>query len=131
MPNQMIDSRDLYQQTEAARRAEFIAGIRAFADFLEQNENVQIPVSLTANVYATNDQARTIRRGTYGWQKESDPSSAYFVYSKSFTESDLFESWEGVQYVVTVSKKDTCERVRVGVQHVEAHDVPVYEWRCE
>jgi hypothetical protein len=69
----------------------------------------------------------TVVRGLYrrlvgGWRKYGSAKSYATNYVREF--SDL------VELIVSVSKGAACERVQVDTKHVEAHDEPVYEWRC-
>jgi hypothetical protein len=119
-------------ETHDADRAEMIAGLRAMADWLEAHPGVAVdrfvPVSMTLFA-ASEDEARAIRAAAPGgWEK--DAKGDYLSYARRF-------SGEGyrcvVEYEVHVNKQTTCERVQVGVKHVEAveaHSEPVYEWRC-
>jgi hypothetical protein len=119
-------------ETHDADRAEMIAGLRAMADWLEAHPGVAVDrfSPVTMNLFAeTEDEARAVRAAAPGgWEK--DAKGDYLTYARQF-------SGEGyrcvVEYQVHVNKRSTCERVQVGTRHVEAveaHDEPVYEWRC-
>jgi len=115
----------LAAQEEQVRRARMVSGLRELADTLEQFPGLPVPF-VSATVYTDSlDQARAARRGIHGWAKRNSAGSAYVTYEKMFGQVELG---------IYVSKSGACERVQVGTTHVEAveaHDEPVYEWRCE
>ncbi len=120
-------------ETAARKRGQMVAGLRAFADLLENNENMPVPFyGVRASLYLTEEGARAARKGIYGWVKHNEKSSAYMSYTLDFGE-DPYDA--PVRLTVEVSKEGTCERVQVGTRHVDAevidaHDEAVYEWRC-
>jgi hypothetical protein len=118
--------------SDQTHRSEFIANLRALADFLEANDTLPVPYSTYVTHYpSTLDEARTARKGTNGWIKENDKNSAYVTYARRFGGDEY--GYGTVGYEMTVSKRNSCKRVQVGTTHVEAvpeHDEPVYEWDC-
>lgn len=114
--------------SNSKNRAEMIANLRAMADLLEQHENLPVPYSVFLGVYPeTMEAARTARKGIFGWRKEAAPSAAFTEYSLSLGGNEF----GSVTYAMSVAKTDTCKRVQVGTKHVEAHDIPIYEWDCK
>jgi hypothetical protein len=94
-------------------------------------DSLPAELGLTIEVYASTytdniTKARKLRKlMPGGWRKFTSPARAYIDYVRDFG--------GGVSMSVNVSKGSTCERVQVDTTHVpavEAHDEPVYEWRC-
>ncbi len=117
------------------KRAETVKGLRELADLLEVFENMPIPFyPIRAGLFlSTAEEARAARKGIYGWVKHNDKSSSYMSYTLEFGE-DPFDA--PVKLVIEVSKATECARVQVDTRHVEAqfieaHDEPVYEWKCD
>jgi hypothetical protein len=114
-------------------RTDFIANLRAMAQFLEDNPALPVPYSTYLTHYPQSlEEAREMRNGSFGWEKQNAKDSSFVNFVKKFG-GDQFGRGT-VAYELAVSKSQTCERVQVDTRHVEAveaHDEPVYEWRCE
>lgn len=140
---QNLESQSIKEAYEAAYEAEitarkieqrinFIDGLRAMADFLEQHPQVEVPYSVCGSVYAEDaEQARAMTHLSGHWSKSY---SDYNVsYTKRFTEGSQYIG--SVRLEVLVQREQVCERVQVGTKHIEAqvieaHDEPIYEWIC-
>lgn len=131
------------------QRKAYTDGLRALADFLDNYPQFDLPY-MRVGVWAytqyddsgwydkshitltSEEVARRMRRGIPGWTKDpGDVSAGHVTYTKTFTPDDAPLA---VTYSIYASKTGTCERVQVGVRHVEAteaHDEPVYEWKCQ
>jgi hypothetical protein len=111
-------------------RAAKIAGLRAMADWLEANPAATMGFSSEVSLWVDLAEAREIRKAAPGGWSKGDRDFAV-AYSQVFT-PDLPE-YHQIAYRLYVSKSETCEQVQVGTEHVEAveaHDKPVFEWRC-
>ncbi len=115
-------------------RSTLITRLHALADWLEANPDV--PVSPYAEVRidyfgAALDEARAIREAAPGgWVKRTSSTDNYISYEHGDGSDEM--KWR-VCYAVHVSKSEStsCERVQTGTRHVEAHDEPVFEWKCD
>jgi hypothetical protein len=124
---------------EVTDRQRMIAAIRAYANLLESTPNLPCPYSMTESSYLTEQEARDARRGTWGrWEKVNSKDSGYVRYFLVVGEPGAERYERGtVTYEIDVSKADSqCERIQTGTRHVEeyhveAHDEPVYSWRCD
>jgi hypothetical protein len=116
-------------------RAVLTARLRAMADWLDANPGVPLsPYSEVQINYFTNDieEARAAREAARGgWRKQTSPTASYVTYEHGDTDGGEFAGKWAVTYAIHVAKAATCERVQVGVRHVEEHDEPVYEWKCD
>lgn len=121
-------------------REQVIRDLRAFADALEATTNEQFPTpyvsfSLYSIEVPTDDDPYACRNLTFDdarlamaalpgkWRKTVNDNGLY--YAKQFGET--------CRVYLNIDRSATCERVQVGTKHVEAteaHDEPVYEWRC-
>jgi hypothetical protein len=108
-------------------RAAKIAGLRAMADWLEANPAATMAYSSEVSTWVDLAEAREIRKMTPGGWDKSDRDFAV-AYSRNFTPG--LPAYHQIAYRLYVSKSETCEQVQVGTEHVEAHDKPIYEWRC-
>ncbi len=120
------------ERAERAReRTAMVASLREFAQALEDNESMAVPYGLFASCYVANaNEARASRRGLHGWTKHNTPESYYVSFARTFGDAD---SSYNVQYTVQYSKGDTCTRIQIGTEHVEATEArerPVYRWDC-
>lgn len=111
------------------------ARLRALADWLDANPEVPVSPYGQVQVYQFTDDmdiARAARASAPGgWDKDTSPVDNYITYQhKALPELDDSDKWT-VQYALHVSKSATCERVQTGVRHIEEHDEPVYEWKCD
>jgi hypothetical protein len=110
-------------------RAEFVSALRAAADFFEANPQVPTPNYVAATVYADNlYQVRKATHLTGSWGKTYS-GNAYVNYSKKFGSTE-----NGFQLDISLARDTVCKRVQVGTKHVEsveAHDEPVFEWKCD
>jgi hypothetical protein len=100
----------------------FISGLRELAGFLDDNPQIPVPVTQDFYVFTDVDAARDMMAGTGTWDK--DYNGEYLSYIREFG---------GMDYRITVARDQVCERVQVGVRHVDAQperDEPVYEWKC-
>lgn len=112
-----------------SHRDEIIANLRAMADLFEQNPGMPVPWSVYMATYTDNmEVARSARRGVFGWKKEASPTTAHTDYNLSIGGNEY--GMGSVTYAISVTKADTCKRVQVGTKHIEAQDIPVYEWDC-
>jgi hypothetical protein len=118
---------------QQAGRSTLIARLHALASWLEANPDVPVsPYSdIIVNYFTTLDEARAVREAAPGgWRKQTSPADNYITYEHG--ETDGTGKWK-VFYALHVAKSgsDTCERVQVGTKHVEEHDEPVFEWKCD
>lgn len=124
-------------EEEMTERQRMIENIRHYADLLQTHPNLPIPWSMHESAYLTEEDARIARRGIYGWTKHNTRESSYITYSKVIGGDG--ERWGQGTFTleITVNKEDSqCQRVQTGTRHVEgysveAHDEPVYTWRCD
>lgn len=121
-------------------RQHVIADLRAFADLLEATSMAALPTphvgfSLYSkeeptddNEYATRnldteDARIAMANMPGGWSKYASQGTMYYAKQIGRT----------LRLYFNIDRSATCERVQVGTKHVEAveaHDEPVYEWRC-
>jgi hypothetical protein len=118
--------------TDTDGRETLTLRLRLMADWLDANP--QLPISPYSDVqiieFCDMEQAREARRSAPGgWKKSTSPTDNFITYEHHAEESDSIR-WR-VIYAIHVSKKATCERVQVGTKHVEEHDEPVFEWKCD
>ena len=111
------------------------ARLRAMADWIDANP--RLPLSPYSKIMIScfgsdMKQARAARRDIPGgWAKDTSPSSNYITYVHGRDDDDPDPSRWQVTYNLHVSKSATCERVQVGTRHIEEHDEPVFEWKCD
>ena len=115
-------------------RGILIARLRAMAAWLEANPDLPLSpyTDVTISYFGTRDDARAARESAPGgWRKHTSPTDNYITYQHGDHDPDSGK-WD-VTYEIHVAKSgsSTCERVQVGTRHVEAHDEPVYEWKCD
>jgi hypothetical protein len=110
-------------------RAVFIARLRAMATWLEDNPAVPVSPWMAVNISMFTDSTAEARDAMAaapgGWRKKVSATSDYTTYEHG--DDDIRNE---VIYELHVRKDATCERVQVGVKHVEEHDEPVYRWKC-
>jgi hypothetical protein len=113
-------------------RATLIARLRGMADWLEANPGVPVsPYSeVTVAVFGADlEEARAARAAAPGgWRKQTSPTDNYISYEHGEDDGTVRSR---VTYAIHVAKSATCERVQIGVKHIEAHDEPVFEWKCD
>lgn len=56
-----------------------------------------------------------------GWSKRM--GTTYVTYAREYGPR--------AEFVIAIDRSEVCRRVQIGVNHVPAHDEPVYEWNCE
>jgi hypothetical protein len=121
-------------QVKTQERSDFIAAIRAMATFLEDNPQVELPYSLTGNVYAQNaEHARTMTHLSGLWSKRFNDYNA--SYDKTFLPPRTYGVVPTVGLSVVVEREQVCRKIVTGVKHVEAHvieahDEEIVEWEC-
>jgi hypothetical protein len=120
--------------TDTDGRELLTARLRAMADWLDANPAVPLhPYSEVTISYFSDDieEARAAREAARGgWRKQTSPTDNYITYEHGDNGDQQFNQWS-VTYALHVSKAATCERVQVGTKHVEEHDEPVFEWKCD
>jgi len=110
-------------------RASLAVAIRALADFVEAGDAI-MDSCMEARLTVFNNDLDKVRelmgRSPGDWNKED--AGAWIAYNKRF----LVGGRTFATYTAYVSKASTgtCQQVQVGTRHVEAHDEPVFEWRC-
>ena len=128
----------MLSDSEHTERDEFIAGIRALADWMDAHENMPAPDSMNVgNVYASSrDHLLELRRRCGLREKFSTDDclgNSYIGFRKVFSANVRLELFS--------TKDRTCDRVEVGTKIIPAKPeftvpatpetiVPVYEWRC-
>jgi hypothetical protein len=122
------------QLTDADGRELLIRRLHDMADWLEANPGVTVSpyAEVTISHFAADmDDARAIREAAPGgWRKQTSPTDNYISYEHG--DHDPASNRWRVAYCVHVAKSSaTCERVQVGTRHVEEHDEPVFEWKCD
>jgi hypothetical protein len=133
------------EPVEADPRAEFAAGLRAFADLIDANPDLPLPVqdkfewtvwpSAVADVKAEIARIRRLLPGRFDKNDTSD-----YYNSKYF---ELRGQLRGLPLVISTYREQVCERVVVGTRAVTktvpAPDAPMVEvtvtvedveWRC-
>jgi hypothetical protein len=112
------------------------ARLRAMADWLDASPGVPVhPYSaVIISYFGELDEARAARESAPGgWRKETSEVSSWISYEHGEQGDDGDMKYQ-VTYQFNVSKETTCERVQTGVRHVEAveaHDEPVFGWKCD
>jgi len=114
---------------EPEGRGILIARLRGMADWLEAHPEIPLSPHVSIGIHQFADSeahARQVRKAAGGgWVKQASPESDYVTYVHGDG-----APWS-VKYFLNINKAATsCERVQVGTLHVEAHDEPVWEWRC-
>jgi hypothetical protein len=114
-------------------REVFIQRIRAMADWMEAHPDLPLsPYSeLQVSYFGDMGEARAAREhAPGGWRKQTSPTDNFISYEHG--DDDGTAEWQ-VTYVIHVAKSgsSTCERVQVGTKHIEEHDEPVFEWKCD
>jgi hypothetical protein len=123
--------------TETNDRSVLTARLRAMADWLDASPGIPLSpyISVVINQFATMDEAREARSSAPGgWVKDNNAASSWVTYHHDASpgpDADAVAVKWQVRYSLNVSKADTCERVQIGSRHVEEHDEPVYEWKCD
>ncbi len=121
MSDAMLSEVDTHRQ----RSAEFVKGLREFADFLAAHPDLPVPVAGSHNAFAA-DKAMlaTIARTGVRWTKRA--IDEWFYLSVSFT--------GGHTYDVNLSREQVCRKVVTGtrlVPAVAAREVEEYHWVCD
>lgn len=111
----------------AAERADKIAGIRLFVDWLEQHPEVELPVSLTdiSQYVFTRHELATIAKAL--GKASKSPSDDYFGVERTFGE---------ISYRAFTERDKVCRAVVVGTELVPEEVRPAYErkiveWQCD
>lgn len=107
-------------------RAEFVAGLRALAEFLEQHPAVAVPShsSFSTYVFSRAELQEQARAAT--WDKGVNGNYA-----------ELTRSFGPLTYTIFADREQVCKRVVVGQREVPAQPAQparledVVEWRCE
>jgi hypothetical protein len=102
-------------------RQEAIDKYRKMADWLEAHPDVPVPHgNACSGTWLSLEDARKAMHLSGSWTK---------AYSENQVEYE-HEVAPGLWFWIWVSRSEVCQRVQVGTKHVEAHDEPVFEWKC-
>jgi hypothetical protein len=125
------------EATRPGGRDILIARLRAMAQWLEDSPGVPVsefsPVHVSQWTDSVDDARAVMAAHPGGWSKDTSPTDNYITYRHGDADPADPNRWN-VLYQLHVRKEaGACERVQVGtrrVEAVEAHDEPVWEWRC-
>jgi len=125
-----------WKLTADEQRAAMIRGLREMATFLEMNPTLPAPRQIYCNLSGVSkEMLATIAECAEYCEKKID--SQWYNLDVRFSENVLIEYYN--------SREEVCERVQTGtikveakeaftetIEHeaVEAHEVPVYEYKC-
>jgi len=115
-------------------RIDLVDGLRKMADFFEAHPEIECPYSVQANVYGASKESLQAFAKAAG-RVDKDAVGSTFWLRKKFSQK--------VQLDFNAQRDEVCEQVQVGTkmveaqperievhEAVEAHEEPVYEWRC-
>lgn len=140
-----FNGRPILDDDDTERRAEFIAGLRAMADWYEARPNLPAPIADCEAVLFPNDKAElaALTREAGTLNKSGVPESDYMELQRKFTAAQYYPV---VRFRIAADKSKTCERVKVGEKVLEAQPerivpetiipatpeqvVELYEWKC-
>lgn len=106
-------------------REEVVRGLKALAEFLEQNDRIPVPYSIDVNVFVEDkDALADVARSGGRWDKNQ--SDSFFWLRQDFG--------GGVNIQVNVNRERVCKRIVTGKKTIPARpeiEVDVVEWVCD